>query len=91
MNGKLSLSLFTLETDRRPILTFAAKRQHEAEAFCADEGSDPNSDRSLQAASLSAATTQSCGSGWPIPAKERATKNNFDLQSETWLQYFWSM
>ena len=37
MNDKLSLSVFTIETDRKPILAFAAKKHHEAEAFCADE------------------------------------------------------
>ena len=37
MNDHLSLSVFTIETDRKPILVFAAKKHHEAEAFCADE------------------------------------------------------
>ena len=37
MINKLSLSVFTIETDRKPILAFAAKKHHEAETFCADE------------------------------------------------------
>lgn len=37
MNEQLSLSVFTIETDRKPILAFAAKKHHEAEAFCSDE------------------------------------------------------
>jgi len=37
MSEKLSLTVFTIETDRKPILAFAAKKHHEAEAFCADE------------------------------------------------------
>lgn len=37
MRDKLSLSVFTIETDRKPLLAFAAKKHHEAEAFCADE------------------------------------------------------
>lgn len=37
MSDKLSLSVFTIEADHKPILAFAAKKHHEAEAFCADE------------------------------------------------------
>lgn len=37
MKDHLSLSVFTIETDRKPILAFAAKKHHEAEAFCSDE------------------------------------------------------
>lgn len=37
MNDHLSLSVFAIETDRKPILAFAAKKHREAEAFCADE------------------------------------------------------
>jgi hypothetical protein len=37
MSEKLSLSIFTIEADRKPLLTFAAKKHQEAEAFCADE------------------------------------------------------
>jgi hypothetical protein len=33
----LSLSIFTIEADRKPLLAFAAKKYQEAEAFCADE------------------------------------------------------
>ena len=32
-----SLSVFTLEADRKPLLCFAAKKHHEAEEFSADE------------------------------------------------------
>jgi hypothetical protein len=37
MSDRLSLSVFTIETDRKPILAFAARKAYEAEAFCADE------------------------------------------------------
>jgi hypothetical protein len=37
MSGKLSLSIFTIEADRKPILTFAAKKYHDVEAFLTDE------------------------------------------------------
>jgi hypothetical protein len=37
MSETLSLSIFTIEADRKPLLAFAAKKHHEAEAFCADE------------------------------------------------------
>jgi hypothetical protein len=37
MSETLSLSIFTIEVDRKPMFAFAAKRHQEAEAFCADE------------------------------------------------------
>jgi hypothetical protein len=37
MSEMLSISIFTIEADRRPLLAFAAKRYQEAEAFCTDE------------------------------------------------------
>ena len=37
MSEPLSLSIFTIEADRKPLLAFAAKKHQEAEAFCADE------------------------------------------------------
>ena len=37
MSDKLSLSIFTIEADRKPVLAFAAKKQYEAEEFCRDE------------------------------------------------------
>jgi hypothetical protein len=37
MSETLSLSIFTIEADRKPICAFAAKRHQETEAFCADE------------------------------------------------------
>ena len=37
MSETLSLSIFTIEADRKPLLAFAAKKHHEAEAFCTDE------------------------------------------------------
>jgi hypothetical protein len=33
-----SLSIFTIEADRKPVLAVAAKKHQEVEAFCADEG-----------------------------------------------------
>ena len=37
MTEAFSLSIFTIEADRKPILAFAAKKHQEAEAFRADE------------------------------------------------------
>jgi hypothetical protein len=37
MSETLSLSIFTIEADSKPLLAFAAKKYQEAEAFCADE------------------------------------------------------
>jgi hypothetical protein len=37
MSDRLSLSIFTIEADRKPILAFATKKHQEAEAFSADE------------------------------------------------------
>jgi hypothetical protein len=37
MSEPLSLSIFTIEADRKPVLAFAAKRYQEAEAFFKDE------------------------------------------------------
>jgi hypothetical protein len=38
MSEPLSLSIFTIEADRKPILAFAAKKYDEAETFFRDEG-----------------------------------------------------
>ena len=37
MSETLSLSIFTIEADSKPLLAFGAKKYQEAEAFCADE------------------------------------------------------
>jgi hypothetical protein len=37
MSEPLSLTVFTIEADRKPLLAFAAKKQQEVEDFCADE------------------------------------------------------
>jgi len=37
MSETLSLSIFTIEADCKPLLAFAGKKHQEAEAFCADE------------------------------------------------------
>jgi hypothetical protein len=37
MSEALSLSIFTIEADSKPLLAFAAKKHQEAVAFCADE------------------------------------------------------
>jgi hypothetical protein len=37
MSETLSLSIFTIEADRKPLLALAAKKHHEAENFCGDE------------------------------------------------------
>ena len=38
MNGRFSLSKFTIEVDGEPTIAFEAKRYSEAEAICRDEG-----------------------------------------------------
>jgi hypothetical protein len=38
MSEPLSLSIFTIEADRKPVLAFAAKKYDEAETFFRDEG-----------------------------------------------------
>jgi len=37
MNDRLSLSIFTIEVDGKPVLAFGAKRYSEAQAICTDE------------------------------------------------------
>jgi hypothetical protein len=37
MNSSLSLSVFTIEIDWKPVVAFACRKQTEAEAICADE------------------------------------------------------
>ena len=37
MSETLSLSIFTIEADSKPLFAFAAKKHQEALAFCADE------------------------------------------------------
>jgi hypothetical protein len=37
MTEPLSLSIFTIEADRKPVLAFAAKKFEEADAFFRDE------------------------------------------------------
>jgi hypothetical protein len=37
MSATLSLSIFTIEADRKPVLAFAAKKHEEADAFFRDE------------------------------------------------------
>jgi hypothetical protein len=37
MSEAFSLSIFTIEADLKPVLAFAAKKHHEAEAFFRDE------------------------------------------------------
>ena len=37
MSEALSLSIFTIEADSKPLLAFAVKKHQEAVAFCADE------------------------------------------------------
>jgi tartrate dehydratase alpha subunit/fumarate hydratase class I-like protein len=36
MSEALSLSIFTIEADHKPLLAFATKKHEDAEAFCAD-------------------------------------------------------
>jgi hypothetical protein len=45
MSEPLSLSIFTIEADRKPLLAFAAKKHQEAEDFAEMRGSAPNSDQ----------------------------------------------
>jgi hypothetical protein len=37
VNDGLSLSVFTIEVDRRPVLVFESRKHAEAEEICADE------------------------------------------------------
>ncbi len=37
MNDRLSLSIFAIEVDGKPVLAFGAKRYSEAQAICTDE------------------------------------------------------
>ncbi|MCK1409410.1 hypothetical protein [Bradyrhizobium sp. 76] len=37
IDDKLSLSVFTIEVDRKPVVAFAARKYTEAEAICSDE------------------------------------------------------
>src|ERR1700682_6037197 len=37
MNNMLSLSVFTIEVDRKPVVAFASRKYSEAEEICADE------------------------------------------------------
>jgi hypothetical protein len=37
MSETLSLSIFTIESDRKPLHVFAAKKHQDAEAFCVDK------------------------------------------------------
>jgi hypothetical protein len=37
MAEELSLSVFTIEVDRKPVVAFAARKYSEAEAICADQ------------------------------------------------------
>lgn len=37
IDDKLSLSIFTIEVDRRPVVAFAARKYTEAEAICSDQ------------------------------------------------------
>jgi len=36
-DDKLSLSVFTIEVDRKPVIAFVARKYSEAEAICADQ------------------------------------------------------
>jgi hypothetical protein len=37
MSEALSLSIFTIEADHKPVLAFASRKHQEAEDFCGDE------------------------------------------------------
>ena len=37
MSDRLSLSIFTIEVDRQPVVAFACRKHSEAEEMCADE------------------------------------------------------
>ena len=63
MSETLSLSIFTIEADRKPLLAFAARKHHDAEAFCADERVLTSSDPPAQAVCRFAMTVQFCAFG----------------------------
>ncbi|MGY3407305.1 hypothetical protein ACVWZV_003418 [Bradyrhizobium sp. GM5.1] len=37
MDGKLTLSVFTIEVDRNPVIAFSARKYSDAETICADQ------------------------------------------------------
>ncbi|MCK1712095.1 MULTISPECIES: hypothetical protein [unclassified Bradyrhizobium] len=37
IDDKLSLSVFTIEVDRKPVIAFVARKYSEAEAICAEQ------------------------------------------------------
>jgi hypothetical protein len=67
MNEPLSLSIFTIKADRKPVLAFPAKKYEEAEAFFRDES------RPARAASRSPTTLQFCAFGWQLRTSVPAT------------------
>jgi|GEM_PF-5265293 len=54
MSEPLSLSIFTIEADRKPALTFTAKKQTDAEAFLEMKWCAPNFEWPIRVASPSA-------------------------------------
>ena len=73
MSEAPSLSIFTIEADRRPLLAFAAKKYREAEAFCADERVLTKL-RSIRSSGVPLAITiRFCAFDWQLQRRERIT------------------
>jgi hypothetical protein len=89
-----SLSIFTIEADRKPLLAFGAKKYQEAEAFCADERVLTKL-RSVRSGGvpLSAMTIRFCAFGWQLQRRERVTiiGRSSDHPRKISQPSFWSM
>ncbi|WP_409187675.1 hypothetical protein [Bradyrhizobium sp. RDM4] len=75
MAEELSISVFTIEVDRNPVVAFAARKYSEAEAIVPTKEYGPNSVRRDRAASLFATNCQHCAFDWQIETKRTATEN----------------
>jgi hypothetical protein len=69
----LSLSIFTIEADSKPLLAFAAKKHQEAvAAFCADERALTKL-RSVRSGGVPLCNIRFCAFGWQLQRREPVT------------------
>jgi hypothetical protein len=73
MIEQLSLSIFTIEADRRPVLAFAAKKYEEADVFFRDERVRTKLRSASSAGVPLAMTYPFCAFGWQMPKSAPAT------------------
>ena len=93
MSETPSLSIFTIEADRKPLLTFAAKKYQEAAAFCADERVMTKL-RSARSSGVPLCNDNSiCAFGWQLQMRERVTMigRSSDHPRKISQSSFWSM